>query len=112
MQLTKAKVSCPGIKITLEENGTSIGRGYLYTFKNELHKEPVGYLEDIYVEENQRKKGYGEQIVKALIEEARQLGCYKIILTSRYGKERLHEWYKELGFKEQGKEFRMEINSL
>ncbi len=111
MQVKKSIISSPGIRMTLTEKEKIIGRGYLYVLKNELHEEPslVGYLEDIYVDEHYRKKGYGEKIVKTLIEEAKKLGCYKIILTSRYGKERLHEWYTKLGFKDHGKEFRMEL---
>ena len=102
-------ISASGVKITLEENGKQIGRGFLYLLHNDLHAEPFGLLEDIFVEEAFRGKGYGEKITRALIEEARKRGCYKLICTSRFSNEKAHHLYEKLGFKKHGNEFRMEL---
>ena len=109
MQLHTETISASGVKIILEENGQQIGRGFLYLLTNDLHQEPFGFIEDIFVEEKFRGKGYGEKITMAIIEEARKNGCYKLICTSRFSNERAHHLYEKLGFKKHGNEFRMEL---
>jgi len=109
MEIKKKEVSVSGVKIFLEEEGKEIARGYLYLLKNDLHPQPYGFMEDVFVEEGFRSKGFGRMIVKALIEEAKKQGCYKLLGTSRHGRERVHEFYKSLGFYDRGKEFRMDL---
>ena len=109
MELYAQTIFASGVKIILEENGHKIGRGFLYLLHNDLHTEPFGLMEDVLVGEAFRGKGYGEKIVKAIIEEAQKRGCYKLICTSRFSNERAHHLYEKLGFKKQGNEFRMEF---
>ena len=109
MKIKKHDVSASGVKIILEENGRKIGRGFLYLLHNDLHDEPFGLMEDVFVEEAFRGKGYGEKIITAIVEEARKRGCYKLICTSRFSNERAHHLYEKLGFKNHGNEFRMEF---
>lgn len=109
MQLKTTGISASGMKMTLEEHGQQVGRGFLYLLHNDLHAEPFGLMEDIFVEEAFRGKGYGEKITQALIEEAKRRGCYKLICTSRFSNERAHHLYEKLGFKKHGNEFRMDL---
>lgn len=110
MKIQKDQFSAAGIKFTLtDETGKPIGRAFLYLLNNGLHQEPFGFLEDVYVEEEHRGKGYGTQLVKAVIEEARKQNCYKLLGTSRYQREKVHQWYLGLGFQDYGKEFRMDL---
>ena len=44
-----------------------------------------------------------------LIEEAKNQGCYKLICTSRNSKPRVHSLYEKIGFKDWGKEFRIDF---
>lgn len=97
------------IKITMNKDGKQIGRLYLYILKNDLHKEPFGFLEDVFVEEEYRKKGIGSQLVQKAIEEAKAQGCYKLIGNSRTFKTGVHAFYEKLGFKKWGFEFRINI---
>ncbi|MDP3698426.1 MAG: GNAT family N-acetyltransferase [Nanoarchaeota archaeon] len=102
-------ISASGVKIMLEENGQTLGRGFLYILHNDLHAQPFGLMEDIFVEEVFRGKGYGEKITAAIIEEAQKRGCYKLICTSRFSNERAHHLYEKLGFKKHGNEYRMDF---
>ena len=97
------------IKITAEENGEVLGRASLYIMFNDLHKEPFGFLEDVFVEEKNRGSGIGTKLVNEVIAEAKKLNCYKLICTSRYEKPKVHALYEKLGFKDHGKEFRMDL---
>jgi len=87
------------------------GRIYLYLIKNDLHEKPYGLLEDLFVEESYRGSGLGRQLVQTAIEEAKKLGCYKLIGTSRNSRDEVHGFYKKLGFEEYGKEFRMNLKN-
>lgn len=97
------------IKVTAEENGEIIGWAFLYIIKNDRHNEPYALMENVYVEKEFRGKGLGKKLVDMLIEEARKNDCYKIIGQSRYGKESAHALYEKFGFRDHGKNFRMDL---
>jgi len=107
MEIQERQDSSRNIKIYIEENGEEIARGFLFLITNDLHEEPYGLIEDVYVHEDHRSKGLGTEITKKLIEIAKREGCYKLLCTSRYERDRVHEFYKKLGFNDYGKEFRM-----
>ena len=98
-----------GIKFTAEENGQVVGRALLYILKNDLHPEPFGFMEDVFVEEAYRSHGIGKQLVTALIAEAKTLGCYKLVGTSRHERTEAHGFYKKFGFYDRGLEFRLDL---
>ncbi|OGI74361.1 hypothetical protein A2737_01845 [Candidatus Nomurabacteria bacterium RIFCSPHIGHO2_01_FULL_41_71] len=95
------------VKIIAEENGSVLGWAYLYIIFNEQGKGPYGFLEDVFVNEENRGKGIGTQLVQAVIAEAKKIKCYKIVGTSRYERPEVHAMYTKLGFKDYGKEFKM-----
>ncbi len=97
------------IKITAEENGVIFGRVFLYLIYNDLHQEPYGLMEDLFVDEKHRGRGIGKQLVEALIDEAKKQGCYKLIATSRAEREKIHSMYEKVGFKKYGFEFRLDF---
>jgi len=109
VELKERAIETKGIKIFAEENGKEVGRCFIYLIKNDLHEEPYALLEDVYVDENFRGKGIGTELVKKAIEVAKKLNCYKIIATSRFEREKVHEWYQKFGFKKFGFEFRMDL---
>ena len=110
MRIKKEKIKgARGIKIVLEENGKPIGRTYLYLIDNDLHDRPYGLLEDLYVEEEYRGQKIGSELAQAVIDEAKKLDCYKLLAQSRHAREKVHEFYKKLGFKDYGKNFRLDL---
>ncbi len=109
MNINRQEIAAAGIKVTILDNNLLIARAYLYLLCNDLHKDSFGFLEDVFVEEQFRGKGYGEKITAAVIEEARKRGCYKLICTSRFSNEKAHKLYEKLGFKEHGNEFRIDF---
>jgi GNAT superfamily N-acetyltransferase len=109
MEIKNISKSAVGTKFYIEENGKEIGRAYLYIIFNDLHKDPFGFLEDVFVNENHRGKGIGSKLVEKVIEEAKKENCYKLICTSRYKNTKVHKLYESFGFKDHGKEFRMDF---
>ena len=106
MEIKQEKIADHGIKFFVEKDGEEVGRAYLFMMPNSLHQRPFGLLEDIFVKEEFRKQGIGTELVKTVIEFAK-LNCYKLIGTSRHSREKVHQWYEKLGFKNHGLEFRM-----
>ncbi|MCR4284609.1 MAG: GNAT family N-acetyltransferase [archaeon] len=102
-----SEVLARGIRLSIDEGGREVARAYIYVMKNDLHDRPFGLMEDVFVEEDMRGKGYGTQIVEEVVRLARVNNCYKLICTSKHPNTRAHELYKRLGFSEQGLEFRM-----
>ncbi|MDD9953190.1 MAG: GNAT family N-acetyltransferase [Candidatus Woesearchaeota archaeon] len=96
-----------GVRFFVEHDGTEVARAYLYVLKNDLHEEPFGFMEDVFVDESLRGQGMGTKIVNALIAEAKKRNCYKLIGCSRNSREKVHALYEKLGFTDYGKEFRM-----
>ena len=105
----QAAQSISGIKFTAKDDGKTIGRAYLYLLKNDLHEQPFGFLEDVFVEEAFRGHGIGSKLVEAVIAEAKTQGCYKLICTARQTKPEVHAFYEKFGFNKWGSEFRMDM---
>ncbi|MEK7551998.1 MAG: GNAT family N-acetyltransferase [Patescibacteria group bacterium] len=100
---------CQGFRFSVRRGGKEVARAFLYVLGNDLHEEPFGLMEDVYVDPHLRGKSIGSSLVVKLIEKARSLGCYKLIATSRRIRVSVHRLYIDLGFKEYGKEFRMNL---
>ena len=107
--MQKREFSSKGIRISIDQDGQEVGRAYLFLITNDLHEEPYGLMEDVFVDESVRGQGIGTRLVETVIDEARQQNCYKLIGQSRYGRERVHELYTRLGFKDHGKNFRIDL---
>ena len=109
MEISCKDISACGKKFFVEKDSKEIARAYLYVMHNDLHTSPFGLLEDVYVDESFRGKGVGTELVKKVIKEAKKLGCYKLIGTSRHSRLKVHGLYLKLGFKDWGKEFRIDF---
>lgn len=112
MNIIQNKAECKGVKLSVQDNkGKDIARAFLYVMHNDLHERPFGLMEDVYVSEagENRGKGIGTALVEQVVKTAREEGCYKLIATSRYSRERVHALYGKLGFYTQGKEFRIDF---
>ncbi len=106
----EVKKDCYAIKITATENDKEVGRAWLYILGNDLHAEPFGLLEDVFVEKQFRGQGVGTKLVQDAIKEAKKIGCYKLIATTRSSRKIACAWYEKFGFKNYGVEFRIDFN--
>lgn len=106
MQIQQKKIQAGGIKFFIEQDGREVARAYLYILFNE-HDRPFGFMEDVFVDESLRGQGIGTELVNKIIAAAEENNCYKIVATSRYERPKVHELYLRLGFKDWGKEFRL-----
>ncbi len=109
MNFEKKDLDAKGIRISITENGLEVGRAYIYLLQNDLHAQPFGLMEDVYVDESFRGKGVGSKLVEKVIEIAKESNCYKLIATSRISRPKVHQLYQRLGFSQHGVEFRLDL---
>lgn len=107
MEIKQTDAAAHGIKFCIEDNGKEIARAYLYIMRNELRKQPFGFMEDVYVDEAYRGQGLGTRIVEQLIKTAKEYNCYKIVATSRHSKPKVHALYERIGFENFSVGFKM-----
>ena len=111
MNIDRQPVSSEGVRFSVSNDGVEIARAYLYLMQNDLHPEPFGLLEDVFVEDSERGSGIGTKLVTEVIDVAKEKGCYKLIATSRDSRKIVHELYRNLGFQDYGREFRVNFDS-
>ena len=109
MDVTRKKLTAQGIRFSVNRDGTEVARAYLYLMRNDLHNEPFGLMEDVFVDESQRGEGIGTTLVQEITAAAKENGCYKLIATSRDSRPKVHELYRRLGFSDHGLEFRVDF---
>lgn len=109
MDVTRDNLAAQGIRFSVQRDGTEVARAYLYLMSNDLHDEPFGLMEDVFVDESQRGEGLGTNLVQEIVAAAREYGCYKLIATSRDSRPSVHELYRHLGFSDHGREFRIDF---
>lgn len=108
MDIKQAIIKTSGVKFFIKQDGKEVARAFLYILKNDLHVEPYGFLEDVFVDESLRGQGVGTELLKEVFRAAKEdYKCYKILATSRHERSKVHALYERLGFKDWGKEFRM-----
>ena len=97
------------IKFEIREQRKKVAWAYLYLIFQDRHREPYGLMENVYVEQEYRNRGYGTILVKEVIAEAKKRKCYKLIGTSKNTNPAAHRFYERFGFKNVGVEFRMDL---
>ena len=56
------------------------------------------WIEDVVVDESQRGKGFGKELIKFALDYSRSLGAGSVALTSRPSRTEANELYKNMGF--------------
>jgi len=111
MNISQSEARSEGIRFSAQDDsGKEVARAFLYLMYNDLHKEPFGLLEDVEVDGSMRGQGIGTELVKSVIDAARERGCYKLIATSRHARPKVHELYERIGFENHGIEFRINFS--
>lgn len=78
------------------QDGPIVGTATLGTFQSPTGKH--GWIEDVVVDKNYRKKGIGKALTEACLEKARGIGLKEVNLTSNPSREAANKLYQSMGF--------------
>ncbi len=99
---------CCDILVAKNENKI-VGTATIYYIKVAARGLPYALLEGLVVDKKQRHHGIGSKLFKECVEVAKRKNCYKMIFTSGSDRKNAHDFYKKLGFKKWGAEFRKDL---
>jgi len=101
----------PAQKLYVAKLGTvSIGAFSLLTVQHLSHNGGLSLIiEDVVVKTEQQGQGVGRQMVEFAIARARELGCYKLALSSNAKRTDAHTFYERLGFRKHGVTFYLSV---
>ena len=87
-----------------KDNKKIIGSCFICIIPNLTHNgEYIGFIENVIVDENYRKKGIGKKLIEMAIEYAKESNCYKVTLQSGITRKNAHKFYEKIGFNGEGK---------
>ena len=90
-------------------DGRVVGSASLLVEEKFIHDGGLSsHIEDVAVHRDFQKQGIGAHLVRFLVEEARRLGCYKVILNCREGNV---AFYEKCGFRRHDVGMRIDLNS-
>jgi GNAT superfamily N-acetyltransferase len=98
----------PGYQLLVaEEAGEAVGTTVLAILPGFAHgTSPFAVVEYVVVDEKCRSRGIGKTLMEYAVSQARDAGCYKIMLTSDKRRRRAHKFYRSLGFEASAQGFR------
>lgn len=100
-------------RLSIVDKGQEVARATVLLLPStDLHPgQYFGYLEDVWVNQDFRGKGYGKKIVQEAIAFA-AANTYKLIATTRHPPgHHVYDLYAKLGFEPHGTGFRMNFPS-
>jgi len=103
--------SYPNYRIFVAKaEGKIIGTFALLIMDNLAHMgAPSGIVEDVVVHPDWQGKGIGKQMMQFAMNRCREMGCYKLALSSNLKREAAHRFYESLGFQKHGYSFLVEL---
>lgn len=87
-----------------------VGTFELLIMDNLAHRGvPSGIIEDVAVSKDYQGKGIGKEMMRYAMKVCKDLGCYKVTLSSNLKRENAHRFYESLGFIKHGYSFYVEL---
>ncbi len=109
MEIKTTKISSECQRFSVTKEGGEVGRTYIYFIKNDIHKRPYTFIEDVHIEEGYRGKGVGKELIKQIHKEVKKMDCYKIVLCCKHDNPKAYKFYKKLHYKDMGTKFRIDL---
>jgi GNAT superfamily N-acetyltransferase len=96
--------SYPEYRIYVAKTGDRIvGTFALLIMDNLAHMgAPSAVVEDVVVQPDRQGKGIGKQMMQFAIRRCKEIGCYKLSLSSNLKRDVAHRFYESLGFRRHG----------
>ena len=93
--------------VAADQTGDVLGTASLILEHKFIHRGgTIGHIEDVAVHPDHQGKGVGSAVVRALVELARQSGCYKVILSCN---DKNLAFYSKIGFRRHDNGMRIDL---
>lgn len=93
--------------VAVDDDGNVMGTASLILEHKFLHRGgTIGHIEDVAVHPKHEGKGVGSAVVRALVDLARQSGCYKVILSCN---DQNIAFYSKIGFRRHDNGMRIDL---
>jgi len=94
-----------------EQAGQIVGTFTLLSIPTMMHPgfHRSALLDSVTIRPALRGQGMGKAMMQAALELAREEGCYKVMLSSNLKRDRAHNFYRSLGFKQHGWSFSLKL---
>lgn len=101
----------PNYKVYVAETeSTIIGTFALLIMDNLAHLgTPSAVVEDVVVADNYQGKGIGKTMMIFAMKKCKEVGCYKLVLSSNLKRTEAHAFYESLAFEKHGFSFRADL---
>lgn len=94
-----------------EIDGVIIGFINFTIRKTLLHNGHSGIIDELVVTKNYRGKGVGKQLINAVIEKCKHLGCCEVEVSTEFTNTTARDFYKNCGFEEKGVIFEKDVKN-
>jgi ribosomal protein S18 acetylase RimI-like enzyme len=88
--------------LVARENDRILGFINFNTRKTILHPHESGLIDELIVSKSSRGTGIGRQLILAVIEECRKLGCSEVEVSTEKSNRNARRFYQACGFEEEG----------
>jgi GNAT superfamily N-acetyltransferase len=100
----------PGEVMVAEVDGRVVGVCQLIVFRHLQNRGArCAEVESVHVHPEHRGHGIGGVLMRAAVQRARQLGCYRVQLTSNNARPEAHRFYERLGFEPSHRGFKLTL---
>ena len=100
----------PGRVLVAEVGGQVVGVCQLIVFRHLQNRGGLcAEVESVHVHPDHRGHGIGGVLMRAAVQRARELGCYRIQLTSNKARPEAHRFYERLGFEPSHRGFKLKL---
>ncbi|MFC1626781.1 GNAT family N-acetyltransferase [Patescibacteria group bacterium] len=73
------------------------------------YPRPIAELDELFVNNSQRKKGIGKALLQQVIKTAQKKDCYRLYIESHYQHKVAHKLYEASGFENYGYHFYIKL---
>ena len=100
----------PGRVLVAEVGGQVVGVCQLIVFRHLQNRGGLcAEVESVHVHPDHRGNGIGGVLMRAAVQQARELGCYRVQLTSNIARPEAHHFYERLGFEPSHRGFKLKL---
>jgi GNAT superfamily N-acetyltransferase len=100
----------PGGVLVAEVEGELVGVCQLIVFRHLQNRGGLcAEVESVHVHPDHRGHGIGGVVMRAAVQRARELGCYRVQLTSNMARPEAHRFYERLGFEPSHRGFKLNL---